>query len=527
MTVGGSQQELEVLDWGLLDYGEALERQEALVRERVAGTCPDRLVLVEHPPVITVGRSGDSHDLLLPREELQRKGVAVHFVSRGGQATYHGPGQMVAYPIVRLGKRDLRLFLNTLLEAAAEVLRTFGIEPEFKEGRPGLWADSGKIASVGIAVRRWVTYHGLALNVNTDVDPFGLIVPCGSPGQPITSMARCLGLPIDVERVKEDFVHAFRRGFGYREETAQDGQTGKHPEWLVRRAPDATAVGRMEQRLEEMHLATVCQSAECPNQGECFARGTATFMILGDRCTRRCRFCAVTKAVPGAPDPDEPSRVARAALEMGLRHVVVTSVTRDDLPDGGAGQFVSTIERIRSLCPGASIETLIPDFQGSVSALENVVTARPDMLNHNVETVARLYPLVRPRAGYRRSLSILEYTSRRGLRAKSGLMLGLGETDGEIQETLVDLKRAGCRYLTMGQYLAPSADHIPVARYVSPGAFDQWAETARNMGFLGVAAGPLVRSSYRAENMLDSCPKLKSEATYGQEKIHCGTGNRH
>ena len=147
MTVGGSQQELEVLDWGLLDYGEALERQEALVGERVAGTSPDRLVLVEHPPVITVGRSGDSHDLLLPREELRRKGVAVHFVSRGGQATYHGPGQMVAYPIVRLGKRDLRLFLNTLLEAAAEVLRAFGIEPEFKEGRPGLWADSGKIAS--------------------------------------------------------------------------------------------------------------------------------------------------------------------------------------------------------------------------------------------------------------------------------------------------------------------------------------------------------------------------------------------
>ena len=177
--------------------------------------------------------------------------------------------------------------------------------------------------------------------------------------------------------------------------------------------------------------------------------------------------------------------------------------------------------------PGATVETLIPDFQGSVSALENVVTARPDMLNHNVETVARLYPLVRPRAGYRRSLSILEYASTRGLRAKSGLMLGLGETDGEIQETLVDLKRAGCRYLTMGQYLAPSGDHIPVARYVSPEAFDQWAETARCMGFLGVAAGPLVRSSYRAENMLDSCPKLKNEARYGQEKIHCGTGNRH
>ncbi|MBI4777278.1 MAG: lipoyl synthase [Deltaproteobacteria bacterium] len=527
MAAVGPQQALEVLDWGLLDYGEALERQEALVGERVAGTSPDRLVLVEHPPVVTVGRSGDTHDLLLSQEQLVRRGVAVHFVSRGGQATYHGPGQMVAYPIIRLGKRDLHLYLDTLLEAAAEVLRIFGIEPQFKERRPGLWAGSGKIASVGIAVRRWVTYHGLAFNVNTDVDPFGLIVPCGSPGQPITSMARVLGRPVDMERVKEHFVGAFRKAFGYREHSAPECQTGKHPEWLVRRAPDTAAMGRMERRLGEMRLATVCQSAECPNQGECFARGTATFMILGDRCTRRCRFCAVTKAVPEIPDPDEPARVARAAFEMRLRHVVVTSVTRDDLPDGGAGQFVSTIRRIRASCPEATVETLIPDFQGSVAALETVVAAWPDMLNHNVETVARLYPVVRPRADYRRSLSILEYASTRGLKVKSGLMLGLGETDGELLETLVDLKRAGCRYLTLGQYLAPSGEHIPVARYVSPEAFDRWAEAARNMGFLGVAAGPLVRSSYRAENMMDLSPKRKGENRYGQEEIHCGAGNRH
>ena len=260
-------------------------------------------------------------------------------------------------------------------------------------------------------------------------------------------------------------------------------------------------MNRMTGRLENWGLSTVCQSAECPNQGECFKRGTATFMILGDICTRNCRFCAVTKGAPGAVDPLEPRRVARAVQELGITHAVVTSVTRDDLEDGGAEQFHLTIERIKALEQQVAVEVLVPDFNGSVSALDKVIKARPRVFNHNLETVSGLYPKVRPKAGYQRSLRILEYAARCGLAAKSGLMLGLGEEKAEVETALRDLRRAGCSYLTLGQYLAPSSGHYPVARFVTPAEFEEWAVIARSMGFKGVASGPLVRSSYRAEAM--------------------------
>ena len=200
-------------------------------------------------------------------------------------------------------------------------------------------------------------------------------------------------------------------------------------------------------------------------------------------------------------DPGEPERVARAAQVLGLEHVVITSVTRDDLPDGGAGQFTRTIDHIRRQCPNARVEVLVPDFEGSLAALQRVCEAHPDVFNHNIETVARLYPCVRPQARYRRSLGVLEYAARGRLHVKSGLMLGLGETEREVAETLTDLKRTGCRYVSLGQYLAPSKDHVPVARYVTPEEFAGWAEATRSMGFKAVAAGPLVRSSYRADEM--------------------------
>jgi lipoic acid synthetase len=217
--------------------------------------------------------------------------------------------------------------------------------------------------------------------------------------------------------------------------------------------------------------------------------------------------------------------VALAAQDLGLRHVVVTSVTRDDLSDGGAGQFARTIENLRAVCPEATVEVLVPDFQGSVSALEKVVAARPDVFNHNLETVARLYGSVRPGAGYRRSLGVLRYAAGYGLTVKSGLMLGLGETEAEILETFHDLKRSGCRLLTLGQYLAPSRDHLPVARYLSPAEFDAWGAEVLGLGFSGVAAGPLVRSSYRAEAMWTSSLTAGREGPYGQEEIYRGTGH--
>jgi lipoic acid synthetase len=243
---------------------------------------------------------------------------------------------------------------------------------------------------------------------------------------------------------------------------------------------------------------TVCQAALCPNIGDCWGSGTATFMILGDVCTRHCRFCAVEAGHPLPPDPSERERVAEAAARLGLKHVVVTSVTRDDLPDGGAGHFAATIGALRRRLPGAVVEVLVPDFGGSLAALNEVVAARPDVLNHNVETVPQLYASVQPRADYRRSLGVLEWARRAGLTTKSGLMLGLGETRGEVVSTMRDLRRAGCELLTLGQYLRPQSDCLPVAEYIHPVEFEWYQEVGEAMGFQAIAAGPLVRSSYRA-----------------------------
>jgi len=499
-----SFQGLEILDWGLLGYGEAFRRQKAVVEDRIAGICPDSLVLVEHPPVVTIGRSGDLNDLYISKEDLARKGIELHQVDRGGMATFHGPGQLVAYPIIKLLKKDLHFYLLTLQNTVAAVLRAYGLNPTLKDGRPGLWVGSGKIASIGIAVRRWVTYHGIALNVNGVGKGFNWIAPCGDPGETITSVEQELGLPVDLAEVKQHFTDEFRKSFGYSKKSGTKEKTIKHPAWLIRPAPNSAAICQMEEKLRRFQLATVCQSARCPNLGECFERGTATFMILGTRCTRGCRFCAVKKGSPREVDPEEPDRIARMAQTGKLTHVVITSVARDDLADGGAVQFARTICHIRKRCTDARIEVLVPDFKGSLAAMESVCEAHPDVFNHNLETAERLYPSVRPQAAYRRSLGVLEYAARAGLPVKSGLMLGLGETPDEIMGTLVDLRRSGCRYLTLGQYLAPSGDHIPADRFVPPEEFEMWAETAHSMGFKAVAAGAFVRSSYRADEMLET-----------------------
>jgi lipoic acid synthetase len=484
-----------------------LKLQEALVSERLAEISPDRLVMVEHPPVITIGRSGSLKDLRDSEAVLNRRGALVFLVDRGGMTTFHGPGQLVAYPILKLKIKDLHLYLKMLLDTVAEMLCSYGLNPEFKGGRPGVWTGPAKIASVGISARRWVTYHGIALNVNTDLRWFDTIKPCGNPDEKITSMERELGCPLDITEVKDRFVETFCRVFSYPARPEVRQRPRERPPWLVLPAPKIEALDRMRAVLAPLHLGTVCENAHCPNLGECFGRGTATFMILGGTCTRRCRFCAVDKGVPGPVDKGEPERVARAVQLLGLKHAVITSATRDDLSDGGAGHFVRTIEMIRRRWPGASVEVLVPDFGGSLPALRLICNARPDVFGHNMETVARLYPLVRPRARYRRSLQVLEHAIRRDLVVKSGIMLGLGETEREILETITELGRMGCSSLTLGQYLPPSKDHLPVARYISPQEFDRWAETARSAGFKEVAAGPLVRSSYHADEMISHLSK--------------------
>ncbi len=277
----------------------------------------------------------------------------------------------------------------------------------------------------------------------------------------------------------------------------------RKPKWLIKRLPAGPDFEKVKVLINKGRLHTVCQEAKCPNIWECYSKHTATFLILGDRCTRNCRFCAVTHGPLEPPDPDEPFRVAVAAKKMGLHYVVVTSVTRDDLPDGGASIFAETIRQIRNHMPGTHVEVLIPDFQGSAEALKTVLNARPDVLNHNLETVPRLYATVRPGAIYSRSIELLKsvHIFDPGIPTKSGLMLGLGETSDEIRQTLQDLREAGCLILTLGQYLQPTDQHLPVDRFLPPEEFDRWRETAYKLGYSEVASGPFVRSSYKAHEI--------------------------
>jgi lipoic acid synthetase len=277
------------------------------------------------------------------------------------------------------------------------------------------------------------------------------------------------------------------------------------PPWIRRRLPSGPAYEKIRSLLKAGKLHTVCQEAQCPNVWECFSCGTATFLILGSHCTRNCAFCAVSHGPEFPPDPEEPRRVAEAAAALGLTYVVVTSVTRDDLADGGSGQFAQTIARLKEMIEGVTVEVLIPDFGGDEAALKTVLDAGPDVLNHNIETVARLYPTVRPGADYGRSLALIRRAGKTApqIPTKSGMMLGLGETEEEIRTALADLRAAGCRMLTLGQYLQPSRSHLPVARYVTPEEFDAWKAEAEEMGFSQVASGPLVRSSYHAGELFE------------------------
>jgi len=341
----------------------------------------------------------------------------------------------------------------------------------------------------------------------------------------------------------------------------------RKPEWLKRPLPRGPEYEKVRHLLAGARLTTVCQEAKCPNMWECFSRHTATFMILGSQCTRNCRFCNVTPGAPPLPDPQEPKRVARAALELGLSYVVVTSVTRDDLPDGGAGHFAATIHEIKTLLPeNTRVEVLIPDFMGDAKALQQVMDAHPDVLNHNIETVPALYHKARPEANYQRSLTLLHRASRMGKNSmhqnlrpyqaacdnsgnsdtgnpppqnsdagtpnthnatvpdnapvdaapdlrpipiKSGIMVGLGETREELEQTIRDLNAHGCDILTIGQYLQPSRDHLPVAAYYTPEEFKQLETFAKSVGFTTVAAGPFVRSSYKADQLCPGSGKIK------------------
>lgn len=527
---------------GRTGYREALDLQHAIADSVRTGKTPGHLLLLDHDSVYTYGAHADVENFLIDPRQLIERGAEVIETDRGGDVTFHGPGQLVAYPIVKTGRFGSRRWVSVLEASVVRTLREFGINGAPDPQYPGVWVGEKKICAIGVRVSGGVSTHGLALNVTTDLTHFDAIVPCGIKGKGVTSIEAELGERIPMERVARSMGRSLAAALGGVEITFEaapwprsDSRVAEESEesdrrltanWPDRRprAADGTlrpAYMRAAARFDEGYrtvmsvvrggeLNTVCEEAKCPNIHECWADGTATFMILGDRCTRACGFCKISTSRPGDLDRDEPSRVASAAAALGLSHVVVTSVARDDLPDGGAGAFAETIHSVRQALPDASVEVLIPDFRGERESLERVLGARPDVLNHNVETVARLQRVVRPSASYARSLAVLARTAHldAGVETKSGIMVGLGEEMSEVFSVIVDLAAVGVSILTIGQYLQPTAAHLAVQRWWHPDEFRELAEFANRCGIESVESAPLVRSSYRAHTSHQRLEKM-------------------
>ncbi len=523
---------------GTVPYRDALAVQQALF-DHGRG---QHLLLLEHPHVFTYGpRSDLERNLRCEPAAVGAELVAIH---RGGDITYHGPGQLVGYPIVNIANRlGAAEHVRNVEQLVIDALGTFGVTAGRLIEYPGVWVDPGgrdprKICAIGVRLKRGRTMHGFALNVATDMTYLRRhIVACGIAGRPVTSLAEeGIHAPmrdvVDVVarlaaerwgngsaerqdvawRHRLDDLSLFSRGAGPGEPVrlvsrlAAAGVTtglaieARKPAWLrpkVHHGPEVLAVKRT---IRDLGLVTVCEDAGCPNLSECWADGTATFMVLGDRCTRACGFCLVDTRKPLEPAADEPERVAEAVVRMGLDHTVLTMVARDDLPDGGMAHVAACVRAIRARRPGTRVETLIADAHGDHASLQLLFDARPDVLNHNLETVARLQRAVRPSAGYARSLSVLARAKAAGLTTKSGLIVGMGETDDEVIGALADLAGIGVDIVTIGQYLRPTSHHLPVERWVEPATFAKWAAAGEQFGIGHVEASPLTRSSYHAKS---------------------------
>ncbi len=588
----GADRPLRARWLGTVDYLEAWDLQQSLF----AGG-DDHLLLLEHPPVYTLGRSGSLDNLLV---EPDRSDVEVHRVNRGGDITFHGPGQIVGYPILDVpgrrggGMADTAAYVERVEQLLIDVLVGLGIDGGRLDGYPGVWVEPGgpeprKIAAIGVRLSRGRSMHGFALNVDVDLAHFDRIVPCGIADKAVTSLRR-EGSTATVEEVAEllvdaaashlapgrpiersDVVHRahtvdlapFSRGLGPGEpikptrptpstdpteasdpadplaptEASEPGpepaggpdtaSTGvpvrllgrleragvsggldistRKPSWMRVSLRTDPAYRELRRTARELELTTVCEEAGCPNIYECWNEGTATFMLLGERCTRACGFCLIDTSKPGPVDHDEPERVAEAVERLGLSFAVLTMVARDDLDDGGASIVAATVEAIRRRTPAAGVEVLISDLKGSAVDLETVCRSRPDILNHNVETVPRLQRAVRPSAGYARSLTVLARGAQAGLTTKSGLIVGMGETTDEVIATLADLAAVGVDIVTVGQYLRPTSHHLPIARWWTPDEFDELRRIGtEELGLAHVEASPLTRSSHHAGSIARS-----------------------
>ncbi len=528
---------------GRLPFVEAWDLQRALWESRVNElTSDDVLLLLEHPPVYTLGRNGDGSNLLVTAEALEAKGAEFHHIDRGGDITYHGPGQLVGYPIVALSDpKQIVPYVRKLEETLIGALAEFEIEAWSEPGLTGVWTARGKVAAIGVRVSRGVTMHGFSLNVNTDMAAFALMHPCGITDRSVTSVSELVGHDVYIEDVVPVVEKHFAEVFGYQSAETQHaafargqgrprqflvdqlieaGTFSAHrhtmepvlfkgklmgeperPEWMKVKANMGADFTEMKKLMRGLELNTVCEEAGCPNIYECWGQGTATIMILGEFCTRACSFCDVNTGKPTGLDLMEPFRVAEAVKVMGLEHAVITSVNRDDLDDGGSAVFAATIREIRLSSPGTSVEVLIPDFKGDIEALDTVMAEKPEVLNHNTETVLRLQRDVRTAANYGRSLALLARAKKANPagRTKSGLIVGMGETEAEVLGALDDLHAVGVNIITIGQYLRPTPRHARIARYVHPDEFARYKAYGEGLGIDRVESGPLVRSSYHAK----------------------------
>ena len=550
---------------GRVPYAEALDLQRGLF----ANAADDYLLLLEHPHTYTLGVRANAANVLIDPSSV---GAELYRVDRGGDVTYHGPGQLVGYPILHVaghrggGMADTVAYVRSVEQLVIDVLADLGLPGAGRLDRhPGVWIDPDgprprKIAAVGVRLTRGRSMHGFALNVEPDLAMFGHIVPCGISDKGVTSLAaegvvaplcgvvdavvaRAAALWGGGEVDRADVVwrrpaddrdlSPFSRGAGVGQPVrraavaaegpihpaqatdgtsvrllgrlAEAGVAGgvaiaeRKPDWMRAKVRLGGDVARTRHTIRDLDLVTVCEEAGCPNLSECWSEGTATFMLCGERCTRACGFCLVDTRHPESLDQGEPERVAQAVAAMGLDYTVLTMVARDDLPDGGAAHVAATVQAIRGLCPGTRVEVLISDLAGSADSLAVVLAAGPDVVNHNVETVARLQRAVRPSAGYARSLALLARVKAAGFVAKSGIIVGMGETFDEVTDTLADLSAVGVDIVTIGQYLRPTTHHLPVSRWWTPEDFDHWARIGEDrFGIARVESSPLTRSSHHA-----------------------------
>ncbi len=571
---------------GTVRYRDAHALQHGFFERAV----DDHLLLMEHPHVYTLGRHADQANVLVDPAGV---GAELVLTDRGGDVTYHGPGQLVGYPILHLpGKgggtmADTVAYVRSVEQLVIDSIGDLGLAADRLPGYPGVWVGVGtehprKVCAIGVRLKRGRTLHGFGLNVDPDLAMFDHIVPCGIPDKAVTSL-RAEGVDASMAEVvnvvaaravarwgraghdrhdvawrhRPSDLAPFSRGAGPGRTSAEHrtivspGASGptrgrevvgagaaagrggvekgvdqqaaaegtsvrllgrladagvvqglaigeRKPPWMRAKTRMGDDYLRLKKTMRDLDLTTVCEEAGCPNIYECWSDGTATFMINGERCTRACGFCLVDTRHPAPPDPGEPERVALAVERMGLGYAVLTTVARDDLADGGASQFAETIAAIRRRTPGVQVETLISDCKGDPASLEVIFGARPEVLNHNLETVPRLQRAVRPSASYARSLAVLARAKAAGPTTKSSLIVGMGETFDELVGTLADLRGVGVDIVTIGQYLRPTSHHLPVARWVTPPEFTELATIGEAMGIGHVESGPLTRSSYHA-----------------------------